>query len=295
MCRYAQRDMLESIIQAFRCACGTCVRKALEIRSEKMTPFLKRLFPLFAGVLMLSMAACVSVTAQLPTAEATVVATQTSGIPITGTNLANTQWKLVSFTQAGTETPVLPGIDLTLEFQDNGQVVGSGGCNSFGGQYQVQGSTILFQQLVHTEMACTDTNVNQQEQNYLEALQTSVRFEQSGDSLKIWYGNGQDVLNFSRTTASTPGQTVPTATLAAPTLANPTATTSTSGNANTPQRITFAPGATTASVTGHLEASGLHAYVLRALAGQTLTVNLMFSSGQAILIIYGADGDVLMS
>jgi hypothetical protein len=66
-----------------------------------MTPFLKRLIPLFAGVLMISMAACVSVTAQLPTAEATVVPTATSGIPISGPNLANTQWKLVSFTQAG--------------------------------------------------------------------------------------------------------------------------------------------------------------------------------------------------
>ncbi len=36
-------------------------------------------------------------------------------------------------------------------------------------------------------------------------------------------------------------------------------------------------------------------YVLRALAGQTMTVNTSASQGQVILIIFGADGNVLIS
>lgn len=263
-----------------------------------MRQFLKRLVPLFAGILMISLAACVSVSTQFPTTQPTVFPTATSGAPNTSVaspDLTNTEWRFVSFTQAGTETPALPGSDLSLLFHENGEVDGSGGCNSFGGGYQVQGSNLSFQQLIHTEMACTAPGINEQEQKYLEALQSSVRFERSGNSLKIWYGNGQDLLTFSGGTASAPAQPVPTSTGVAQTVVNPTATTAASGDVNPAKRITFATGATTATVTGHLEASRTDQYVLHALAGQTMTVNLTFTSGRAILIVWGADGNVLMS
>lgn len=260
-----------------------------------MRRFLKRLVPLFTGILMISLTACVSVSTQFPTAQPTSFPTATSGAlntSVASPNLTNTEWRLVSFTQAGTETPALPGSDLSLLFHENGEVDGSGGCNSFGGQYQVQGSNLSFQQLIHTEMACTAPGINEQEQKYLEALQSAVRFEQSGDSLKIWYGNGQDLFTFSRGTASTP---VPTFTGVAATVVNPTATAAASGDVNPARRITFATGATTATVTGHLEASRTDQYMLHALAGQPMTINLTFTSGQAILIVWGADGNVLMS
>jgi heat shock protein HslJ len=261
---------------------------------------LKRLIPLFTGIVIVSLAACVSVSTQFPTAQPTVFPTVTPGAPntsVASADLTNTEWRLVSFTEAGTVTPTLPGSDLSLSFHENGEVDGSGGCNSFGGGYQVQGSNISFQQLIHTDMACTAPGLNEQEQTYLEALQSSVRFERSGDSLKIWYGNGQAVLTFSPGTASIPAQPVPTSTGVAPTLVSPTATTaaSASGDVNAARRITFAAGATTATVTGHLEAFETDPYVLRVLAGQTMTVSLTFTSGQAILIIWGADGNVLMS
>lgn len=62
-----------------------------------------------------------------------------------------------------------------------------------------------------------------------------------------------------------------------------------------PQRINFAPGATTASVTGKLTSNISDHWVLRVLAGQTLSVNLVPVNGNARLIIYGADGTVLIS
>jgi heat shock protein HslJ len=100
----------------------------------------------------------------------------------------------------GSETPVVPGSSVTLQFEVDGQVGGSGGCNSYGGQYEVQDNTISFSQVMSTLMACADESVNQQEQQYFQALQTAGRFEVTGDQLTIWYNGDQGVLNFAKGT-----------------------------------------------------------------------------------------------
>ena len=61
------------------------------------------------------------------------------------------------------------------------------------------------------------------------------------------------------------------------------------------ERIEFATGSTSATVTGQLEAAGSDQYVLYALAGQTMNINTTFSEGMAILAVWGADGDVLLT
>jgi hypothetical protein len=61
-----------------------------------------------------------------------------------------------------------------------------------------------------------------------------------------------------------------------------------------PQRITFRPGAVSASVVGKLSAYHSQYYVLRALQNQTMQVEV--TPGDNVqLIIYGADGTVLRS
>jgi hypothetical protein len=62
-----------------------------------------------------------------------------------------------------------------------------------------------------------------------------------------------------------------------------------------PVRIRFAPGATSATVTGSLEEGQMRQYVLRALAGQRMIVAPHASTGQVGLVISGADGQVLLS
>jgi putative hemolysin len=64
-----------------------------------------------------------------------------------------------------------------------------------------------------------------------------------------------------------------------------------------PRRIQFAPGATSAQVQGSLAAGGGDRYVLTAMAGQEMTVNLSVATAEvsAILVIWGADGTVLIS
>ncbi|MGE5263217.1 MAG: hypothetical protein ACM3S0_07525 [Acidobacteriota bacterium] len=64
---------------------------------------------------------------------------------------------------------------------------------------------------------------------------------------------------------------------------------------STPKRITFQPGATSATVQGTTATPGHDRFVLRALAGQTMTVKVSSTPGDVIVIIYGADGNVLIS
>jgi hypothetical protein len=61
------------------------------------------------------------------------------------------------------------------------------------------------------------------------------------------------------------------------------------------QRLQFPPGATSVTVPGQLPASGSDQYVLNAAAGQTMSIDLAFREGGAILVVWGADGDVLLS
>jgi hypothetical protein len=61
-----------------------------------------------------------------------------------------------------------------------------------------------------------------------------------------------------------------------------------------PKRISFAPGATTATMQGNLTATMPDVYVLRASAGQVMAARLAVSQGQATLMIAGADGTVLV-
>ena len=62
-----------------------------------------------------------------------------------------------------------------------------------------------------------------------------------------------------------------------------------------PVRIRFASGATSAKVSGGLVANGMRHYVLHALAGQRMIVVRRTIQGQVGLVIWGADGHVLLS
>ncbi len=106
------------------------------------------------------------------------------------------KWKLESFGKAGSEASIVQGSTVTLEFNADGQVTGSGGCNSYGGKYEIQGSTIKITEVVSTLMACADEAVNKQEAQYFKALESASGFEVSADKLTILYDNGQSKLIF---------------------------------------------------------------------------------------------------
>ncbi|OGO31561.1 MAG: hypothetical protein A2136_10950 [Chloroflexi bacterium RBG_16_54_11] len=106
------------------------------------------------------------------------------------------KWKLESFGKAGAAAPVVTGSTVKLEFLEDGQLGGSGGCNSYGAKYEIDGTNLSIKELVSTLMACVDEKVMQQETLYFTALQSASSFEISGDKLTIFYGDGANQLNF---------------------------------------------------------------------------------------------------
>jgi hypothetical protein len=64
-------------------------------------------------------------------------------------------------------------------------------------------------------------------------------------------------------------------------------------NVMIPQRITFKPGATSEVILGSITGHGTHHYVLRAMANQSMWVNIASPTGDVFPEIYGQDGTVL--
>jgi hypothetical protein len=62
-----------------------------------------------------------------------------------------------------------------------------------------------------------------------------------------------------------------------------------------PERIEFPSGASSATVTGQLAPFSSKEYVVHALDGQTMSVELTFTEGEALLVVWGANGNVLLS
>jgi heat shock protein HslJ len=157
----------------------------------------KRLTCLILASGMLILAACTPQPGSPPTtSNGQTPAAGTPGSPSAENRLAGTKWTLVSFGTPGAESPLVEGSTITIEFKEDGQVGGSGGCNSYGGEYQVKGNMLLLNNISSTLMACADERVTQQEQQFFAALGSAGEFELSGDQLRIFYDNGQGVLHF---------------------------------------------------------------------------------------------------
>lgn len=122
--------------------------------------------------------------------------------------LANTKWQLVSFGKQGAEVWALRGSKVTINFDVNLGVSGSGGCNSYGGSYKTTGSRISFSQIFSTQRACVDNKLNSQEQQFFGALRSTSNFQVSESELHISYDGAQGSLNFSRDAEDKPSSAV---------------------------------------------------------------------------------------
>jgi heat shock protein HslJ len=71
-------------------------------------------------------------------------------------------WMLTAYGPENSLTPALTEDEAMLTFGEDGTVTGSGGCNSLGGEYEVDGDQITFAELVSTLMACDDSRMAQE-------------------------------------------------------------------------------------------------------------------------------------
>lgn len=111
-------------------------------------------------------------------------------------NLAGTEWRLSSFVTPGGESPVVEGAAVTLKLGADGRAGGSGGCNTYGGEYREQGDSISFSRIISTKRACADERANQQEGRYFAALESAGKFTLAEGRLTIFHGDGRSALNF---------------------------------------------------------------------------------------------------
>lgn len=114
-----------------------------------------------------------------------------------GSSSPEGEWRLVSYGDAANPTPAAMGVDTTITFASNGQVMGNVGCNSFSGDYAVSDSQITFDPLISTLMACEDP-IGTQEAEVFRVFTETVNFQISGDTMTITTPDGNSAVVLER-------------------------------------------------------------------------------------------------
>ena len=88
-------------------------------------------------------------------------------------------------------TDVLSGTEITIAFED-GTAQGSAGCNTYQAAYTRNGTSLSFESISVTEMAClTPEGAMEQEQRYLEVLQEAAQAQDHGGQLWLETSDGR--------------------------------------------------------------------------------------------------------
>ena len=107
-------------------------------------------------------------------------------------------WKLVSHGSPDNLTPAAADVDTSIIFGEDGTISGNVGCNSFGGDYKVDGNKITFGPISSTLMMCTDTAIGDQETAVLNTLTGTMTFVIDGDTLTLTSADGSSVIMLAR-------------------------------------------------------------------------------------------------
>lgn len=102
--------------------------------------------------------------------------------PLTGT------WKLTAYGPKETPTPAVVDSEAALTFDGKDGVTGSGGCNSLGGKYKVDGNQITFSDVTSTLMACDDERMAQ-ESAVTQVLSGTADYEINDNTLTMTSGD----------------------------------------------------------------------------------------------------------
>jgi heat shock protein HslJ len=111
--------------------------------------------------------------------------------------LPGSAWQVKTF--AG-QTP-LADHAITFEFDNEGNIVGDGSCNRFGGSCKIEGDKIEVGPLRSTRRAC-EPDIMQQEQKFLALLAAATAWSIDGDVLILTAPDGE--IRASRTAAQSP-------------------------------------------------------------------------------------------
>ena len=105
------------------------------------------------------------------------------------------KWSVTSYYTGSALQSVIIGTPLTAEFTAH-DMTGNGGCNAFGGSYETSGDKISIGPLVSTKLACVDTAIDAQEQQYFAALALARSYRVSGNRLDLLREGGTIAVSF---------------------------------------------------------------------------------------------------
>ena len=112
-------------------------------------------------------------------------------------NLNGTSWRLISYRNAeGQTVHVLPGTEITADFQDGG-IGGKATCNSYFGEVVVKGNQLTLQGIGMTEMYCFPEENMEQEAASLAELSAAGSYQVDGARLVISDPAGRIVLTYA--------------------------------------------------------------------------------------------------
>jgi heat shock protein HslJ len=102
-------------------------------------------------------------------------------------DLAGTSWEPTGYNNGKQAvTGMLTGTTLTADFGKDGTLSGNSGCNTYSGEYKVNGDQITIGTLASTMMACSEPEgVMEQEAQYLAALQSAATYQIEGNVLQM--------------------------------------------------------------------------------------------------------------
>jgi heat shock protein HslJ len=110
-------------------------------------------------------------------------------------------WKAIELMGQPSPTPDV-GPEAHLQFDTNGRVAGSDGCNRVMGPYTLEGDALRFGELAGTRMACPGTEAV--ERAFHEAVKATARWRMDGDRLELLDAAGAVVAQFA-TPINAPG------------------------------------------------------------------------------------------
>ena len=95
-------------------------------------------------------------------------------------------WTVTSFLQANAVTGPIAGTKITANFDDQGNLTGSAGCNDYHGSYTLTRNRLQISTLGATTKHCAEPKgVMEQEQQYLTVLPKTASYELQGENLTL--------------------------------------------------------------------------------------------------------------
>jgi ABC-type amino acid transport substrate-binding protein/heat shock protein HslJ len=134
-------------------------------------------------------------------------ATSTASVVITAAQpdnpLAGTDWLLFSYDSGQGTTPVIENTTVTAGFLPDYEIAGIGGCNTYSGQYILNGSALQFSNLMVGKKTCPQPDgLMEQEATYFSLLETVATYQIVGTQLILSDTTGKEILTFEQLVAT---------------------------------------------------------------------------------------------